>query len=390
MRILNVRANMHPVRGGGSAERALLMSRILARQPGVEVAHLSLDLGPREEWARELEGVEVTTLPCINARFQVPAPSSRRIGELVRAADVVHMTGHWSLLNAAVYRHARKLGVPHVVCPAGALPIFGRSKRLKRLYNRMIGTELVRTAARHIAITKDEIPQLIAHGATCDSVRVIANGVFPEQYGYRNDDGFRRRFELGDAPFILFLGRLNRIKGPDLLVEAFATIKDRFPDHLLVLAGADEGLLAHLRGLTAKHGLGDRVRFIGHITGPTKSAAYHAAELLTIPSRQEAMSMVVIEGGAAGTPVVATNRCGLSDLEEIGAGIIAAPNVDDIAKGIADALADPARRRSMAQVLHAHTLENFSSEVISAQLLEMFRGVVEESTGGDHAESFRS
>lgn len=389
MRILNVRANMHPVRGAGSAERALQMSLVLARQPGVEVVHLSLDLGSREEWARELEGVEVVTIPCVNARFQVPKPSSRRIRELVRAADVVHMTGHWSPLNALVYLQARKLDVPHVVCPAGALPIFGRSKHLKRLYNRAIGAELVRTAARHIAITEDEIPQLIAHGATRDSVCVIANGVVPEQYAYRDDAGFRRRFELGDAPFVLFVGRLNHIKGPDLLVEAFAAIKERFPDHLLVLAGSDEGLLPRLRDLAAKHGLGRRVRFIGHIGGHTKSAAYHAAELLIIPSRQEAMSMVVIEGGAAGTPVVATDCCGLSELEEIGAGIITAPNVDDIARGIVAALADPAKRQAMADTLHAHTLAKFSWEVISSQLVEMFRGVVEESTRGDQAGSAR-
>jgi glycosyltransferase involved in cell wall biosynthesis len=382
MRILNVRANMHPVRGAGSAERAFQMSRVLARQPGIEVTHLSLDLGSREEWSRKLETVEVVTIPCINERFQVPRPSAHRIRELVRAADVVHVTGHWSVLNAMVHRHARALGVPHVVCPAGALPIFGRSKAIKRLYNRLIGAELVRTAVRHIAITEDEIPQLIAHGATSDSVRVIPNGVVPEQYGYRDDEGFRRRFELGNAPLLLFVGRFNAIKGPDLLIEAFAASRQRFPDHLLVLAGSDDGLLRRLKDLTAKHALGEHVRFIGHIGGRTKSAAYHAAELLVIPSRQEAMSMVVIEGGAAGTPVVATDRCGLNELGGIGAGIIVAPDVDGIAGGIVAALADEPKRRAMAEALRAHTLEHFTWDVISSQLVEMFREAVEEGARG--------
>jgi len=378
MRVLNVRANMHPVRGAGSAERALQISRALAQRPGVEVTHLSLDLGATEQWSRKLEQVDIVTLRCINARFQLPAPSLRRLDEAVQQADVVHFIGNWSVLNALVYRRARSLGVPHVVCPAGALAIFGRSKVLKRAYNRLVGDELVRTAARHIAITEDEVPQLLAHGATVDSVRVIPNGVVAEEFEHRDDGGFRRRFGLGDAPFLLFVGRLNPIKGPDLLIEAFASVTERFPHHRLLLAGSDEGMLARLTELVERHALQQRVRFIGHISDETKSAAYHAAELLIIPSRQEAMSMVVLEAGAAATPVIATDRCGLSELGRINAAIIVPATVERIADGIAAALADPAGLRVMAEKLHAHTLDRFCWDAVGSQLVELLREVVDE------------
>jgi glycosyltransferase involved in cell wall biosynthesis len=131
--------------------------------------------------------------------------------------------GHWGPLNALVYRQARSRGVPHVVCPAGALPIFGRSRLLKRAYNRLVGRAMVRDAAGHIAVSRDELAHFEDYGVSAERVRIIPNGVLPSEYEHRDDAGFRRRFDLGDAPLLLFIGRLSPIKGPDLLVKAFAS-----------------------------------------------------------------------------------------------------------------------------------------------------------------------
>jgi len=382
LRILNVRSDMHPIWGGGSTERALQMSRALALQPGVEVTLLSLDLGATPDWPHTLPGVDVVALSCANKRFQVPAASSRSIEKPVRRADVIHMMGHWSMLNALVYRRAVSVGVPYVVCPAGALPIFGRSKYLKRAYNRFVGQAIIRDAAGRIAITRDEVPQFLAYGVSADSVRVIPNGVVPSEYEYRDDDAFRTLYELGDAPFLLFVGRLNPIKGPDLLIESFASIKERFPQHLLVMAGQDEGMLRQLTTLTEKHALRQRVRFIGHVSGEMKSAAYHAAELLVIPSRQEAMSIVVLESGAAGTPVVATDQCGLKEIAQIDGGIIVPATVHGLAGGIAAALDDPSKLPAMGEKLRAYTVKNFSWSVISSRLVTLFEEAIAESGAG--------
>lgn len=376
MHILNVCPNLHPVFGAGSAERALQMSRTLTGE-GIEVTLLNVNLGAERCLATEAPGVRVETLRCCSRRFRIPAAAPRRIATLVKRADMIHLMGHWSLLNALVYRHARARGIPYVVCPAGALPIFGRSMRLKRAFNRVVGTSIVRDAARVIAITEDEIQQALAYGVDAGAVRVIPNGVDLSAYRHRDDEGFRQRFELGDAPFVLFMGRLHAIKGPDLLIEAFAALSEQFPSHRLILAGPDDGMLDHLRAVTAKHGLRDRVRFIGHIAGETKSAAYHAAELLVIPSRQEAMSMVVLESGAAGTPVVATDKCGLNNLASIGAGIVVAATADGIAAGVAEALSEPARLRAMGEKLRAHTASTYAWNVVSAQLVALFDEVVE-------------
>ncbi len=376
MRVLNVKANMHPVWGGGTGERTFQMSRALARVDGVEVTLLALDLGLTPERLQPLAGVEVIALPCLSRRFQLPLVTPSRIEEAVRRADVVHLMGHWTLLNALVYRQARRQGKPYVICPAGTLVVFGRSRMLKWSYQTVVGKAMVRNAVRLIAITADEIPRLTTFGVDPTRIRIIPNGIQLADYRFRDDAGARRKLGVGDAPFVLFLGRLNPIKGPDLLLEAFARVADRFPRHHLVMAGQDEGMGGQLAELSGRHGLEGRVHFVGFIGGRDKSAAFHAADLLAIPSRHEAMSIVVLESGAAATPVVATDRCGLDEVVGGGGGWLAPATAEGLARALAEALEDPRERAARGKKLFDFTHRGFSWDAIGSLHIELFRQVL--------------
>ena len=130
-------------------------------------------------------------------------------------------------------------------------------------------------------------------------------------------DYFRNKIGIGNSPFILFVGRLNRIKGPDLLLKAFYNIKNNLQDFHLGFVGPDDGMLSELKQMVDEYQLNDRIHFIGYLGGADKSNAYHAADLLVIPSRQEAMSIVVLEAGISGTPVLLTDQCGFNVIEKI-------------------------------------------------------------------------
>ena len=367
MRILAVQSNIHPVRGGGGAERTLQLSRALA-QAGCEVVVLCVDLGETAEVRARLAPVPLETVPCIVRRFALPAPATGVITRLVRGADVIHLQGHWGPINALVSSRARALDVPYVVSPAGALPIFGRSRLAKRVYNRWAGREMVRNAAGWIAVTPDELPHFAAYGVPADRVRVIPNGVSPSELTHRDDSGFRARFGLGEAPLLLFMGRLSAIKGPDLLVEAFARVHERLP-HTLVMAGPDDGMAGSLGNLVEQHGLGRRVLLVGHLSGVWKSAACHAAELLVIPSRREAMSLVVLEAGVTGTPFLATDHCGLEELARAGGGTTVPGSVEGLAAGLEVALGDRDALRERGETLRRIVVRDATWQVAAARLL---------------------
>lgn len=318
--------------GGGTAERTFQMSRFIARK-GIACTVVTLDLGVTNERLEEMQGVDVTLLPCLFDRFYVPLASKGKISKIVGGADIIHMMNHWTLLNVLVYRSAKTLRKPYVVCPAGALPLYGRSKIIKNVYNRVVGYEMIKNAQGHVAISESEIDDFADYGVKKEAISIIPNGIDPDAFHAKDDQAFRLKYNLGNRPFILFVGRLNSIKGPDILLDSFCSLAGELPRIDLVFAGPDEGMGSQLRAVAGRSGLTDRVHFIDYIGGSDKSMAYHAAELLVIPSRQEAMSIVVLEAGVTGTPVLLTDCCGF-DVEGPGGGLVVEASVDGIKAGL--------------------------------------------------------
>jgi glycosyltransferase involved in cell wall biosynthesis len=270
-----------------------------------------------------------------------------------------------------VYWVARQAGIPYVICPAGALPIYGRSRRLKQLYNVIAGTRIVRNASVCIAISPDELEHFAAYGVQSHKVRIIPNGIDPDEYAESDGTKFRARFRIGEHPFVLFVGRLNPIKGPDLLLQAFCALKNDFPDFHLVFAGPDGGMLKDLQYMARDEGLTERVHFVGYIGGADKTSAYRAASLLAIPSRQEAMSIVVLEAGVSKTPVLITDRCGLNDIAGFGAKIVA-PTVEGIRNGLSEMLADRASLAAKGEQLGVLTRDRFLWKSIVQTYITLF------------------
>jgi len=375
MRVLHVNTTIDLVSGGGTAERTFQMSRSLAKA-GVGCDVLVLDLGLTPERLGALAGVRVFALRCVSKRFYVPLVSPFRLRSIIKGADVVHLMGHWTLVNALVYLLARRLGKPYVVCPAGALPVYGRSRVLKRLYNRLIGRRIVRDANGHVAIVEGEVPQFEGYGVPAKKVTVIQNGVDPGDYVADGRPALRDEHGIGDAPYVLSIGRLNEIKGPDLLLEAFAGARDALPGCHLVFAGPDEGMLAGMRDAARRSGLEGRVHFVGHLGGEEKSRALHDACLLAIPSRREAMSIVVLEAGAAGAPVLITDRCGFGEVEEAEGGLVVPATVEGLRSGLAELLSRPGRLRRMGKNLRRLVVERFTWDSAIQKYLALYREVL--------------
>lgn len=338
MRILNVVSVISAREGGGNGERTVQLSKALA-ETGVDCTVLTLVIGNPAARIGHLGGAKLALVSCLNSRFQVPLGGWRLIQDLVRQSDVIHLMGYWSILGAMVSVAARRAGVPYVVSPAGALPLFGRSRWLKWIFNRIVGQQLISKASGWVAITKAECADFMPYGIPTSAIEVLPNGVNEADFSVsgpsKSDD---RKVQSGTL--ILFMGRLNLIKGPDLLLEAFARVAAEFPDTKLVFAGPDEGLGDTLAKEAEMHGLRDRVHFLGFVSGIDKSLAYRSASLLVVPSRHEAMSIVAVEGGICGVPVLTTNQCGLDELAEIDRGLIVPATAEGLARGLRMALSD--------------------------------------------------
>jgi glycosyltransferase involved in cell wall biosynthesis len=360
LRVLNVNDKLDLESGGGTAERTFQMSRFLARE-GLSCTVVTIAsplLGASRIDA--LKPATVAFVPSLWRRFNVPCIAWTRIRRLVDAADVVHLMGHWSILNAMVYLACRRAGKPYVVCPAGALPLFGRSRGLKWLYNTLVGNSIIRNAWGWIAVTDGELPHFAAYAVDPSRVTVIPNGVDEGDFQAIGSEDFWRRFGLPEAPFILFMGRLNAIKGPDLLLQAFLQARHAFPMYHLVFAGPDGGLLESLKKTAERSGLAGLVHFAGYVSGADKSEVYHRARLLVVPSRQEAMSIVAVEAGFCGTPVLLTDQCGFSIIRTIDARLEVPATVEGIAAGLTDLLAAAGDLADISPVWSTYVRQHYS------------------------------
>jgi len=371
MKILNVNHTMDPVTGGGTAERTLQMSRYLVAND-IQCSVLTIDTHIPAERTSFLQSGQFISLPPLFKRFYIPKASYRKIKKIVESADIVHLMGHWTILNAMVYLAARSLNRPYVFCPAGALPIFGRSRILKKIYNWVIGRKIANNAAKCIAITENEKADFFEYGVNENKIVVIPNGV--DESDFKADDvmGFRRKYALSSRPFILFVGRLNLIKGPDLLLHAFCQIKDDFPDFDLVFVGPDGGLLQQLKDVAKKFAVEHRVFFLGYLGGEDKSYAYHAATFLAIPSRHEAMSIVVLEAGVCGTPSLFTDQCGLNEVAEKGHGWMAPASVEGIRLSLVSVLSNISGLYVMKRDISTYIAENFSWHAVIKKYIFLY------------------
>lgn len=375
MNVLNVVAMLDARMGGGTAERTFQMSRHLARH-GASCTVLALDTGLPPERLASLLPARAVFLPIAWSRFQVPWPKLGEIRRLVAEADVVHLMGHWSVLNALVYGFARQLGKPYAVCPAGALPIFGRSGLLKWLYNAMVGYALIRNASAWIAVTEGEFPAFEAYGIGSKRITVIPNGVDAGDF-HVNREPRDEMSPWDSSSYLLFMGRLNPIKGPDLLLAAFVKVAAIYPDVHLVFAGPDEGMLDSLRGTVSRQGLADRVHFAGRVDGMSKTLLYRGASLLVVPSHHEAMSVVALEAGICGVPVLLTDQCGFSEVKAVDSRLEVPATAEGLAQGLAALLDDRPALEAIGKKMQGFVEGRFAWGAIVSDYLRLYEPIVQ-------------
>lgn len=374
IKVLNVTHSLDP-RTGGVTERTVQMSLFLVKN-GIECSILTTDHGLTQERIKALVGINVIALPCLFKRFYVPTFSHKHLEDIIKSVDIIHLTNHWTFLNALIYQKARKLKKPYVICPAGALPIYGRSKIIKRLYNFIIGKNIIRHAAACIAIAPNEADHFKKYGVGVDKICFIPNGINRDDFMIRCKNDFRKKYNLGDHPFILFVGRLNPIKGPDLLLRAFCEVKEKFVDLHLVFVGPDRGMLLELQNMAAQFSMQNRIHFVGYLAGEDKAAAYRDTELLVISSRQEAMSIVVLEAGIFGKPVLITDQCGFNDVSVVNGGIVVPASVEGIKIGLVEILNDAVKLQLMGQNLKQYVEDNFIWEITVNKYTQLYQKIL--------------
>jgi D-inositol-3-phosphate glycosyltransferase len=250
---------------------------------------------------------------------------------------------------------------------------------------------LVREADRIIAATQAELAQLQwLYRADTNRIRVVPPGVDTTRfYPIPKDEALEFIGEPARQCMLLYVGRVEPLKGIDTLFEAIALLKnegflDINPMCLAIIGGDPEVSreemsteMERLHELQETLGIGDLVTFLGRRDQDTLQYYYSASEIVVVPSHYESFGMVALEAMACGTPVIASETGGLAFLVKDGETGFHVPAVDP------EALADRLKELMDDEILRARLGEQaaryakkFSWSMIVDQILELYASVL--------------
>jgi glycosyltransferase involved in cell wall biosynthesis len=120
----------------------------------------------------------------------------------------------------------------------------------------------------------------------------------------------------------------------------------------------------------------NRIHFLGYLAGDEKNAAYQAAKLLVIPSRQEAMSIVAIEAGICGLPVLMTDQCGFGEVREVDARLEVPATREGIVSGLTSLLDRGTPLHALAEKWTTFIERNFTWSTVGPKYCELYRTIL--------------
>ncbi len=237
-----------------------------------------------------------------------------------------------------------------------------------------------------ISSTLFEHDDLVQHyGASLEALCVSPPGVNHDVFAPRDRSEARRELGVEFGPLLLFVGRIQPLKGLDVAIETLAVLREEHPTaRLLVVGGPSgpdgDGELAHARVLARKRGVADDVVWRKPQPHNELAVLYQAADVLLMPSRSESFGLVAAEAQACGLPVVAADVGGLSHVvaHEKSGLLVSGWNPVSFAAAIHRILEDDAYAASLSKGAVAHAAQ-FSWEATANRLLELYDGIIEAS-----------
>lgn len=274
------------------------------------------------------------------------------------AADVIH--GHGAK-GGAYARLADVPGAIRVYTPHGGSLHYAWSTPAGMVYLAAERALLRRTDLLLFESNYGQSAFLAKVGVPAALARVVHNGITAEE--------FEPLSREPDASDVVFVGELRALKGVDLLIDALAHLAREGKRLTATIAGDGPDRRA-LQARVARQELAGAIRFVGAM--PAR-AAFGLGRLLVVCSRAESLPYIVIEGAAAGIPMIAVRVGGIPEIYGPNADALVPPgDPQALAQAIAQALATPLATATAAQRLRGWVQASFSAEIMTRSVLAAY------------------
>ena len=300
--------------------------------------------------------------------------------------DLIHAHGYYDFETQVASPLLKKIKkIPFVLSTYGSVPYEYSYSQKHKLMKIFLDTTTLRSAIRSadlvFAETNFEKEHLVKFGAPNRKIRLI--------YGKVDTDLFRPRgkslFEEYDSKIILYVGRINRVKGITMLIHAFGLIikRHRVKAKLILVGSFDDQIyLKTLREIISSLDMDKHVIFFGSVDHKYLPEIYSSTDVLVLPSLYENIGGVLLEAQACGCPVVATNVGGMSEVLINGQTgyLIERDDIEGMADRISLFLCDKETRRQFGENGRELVSRKFSDSAYVERILKYYSELIDISS----------
>jgi glycosyltransferase involved in cell wall biosynthesis len=317
MKILQVLPFFGPKFGGSYVSLFNISKELSARGHNVTVITTDYNIDIKHKESLEKYGVKVIPFKCIiNFGLFLISPSMNNwLENNISYFDIIHLQTSRSYQNNVIHKYATKFDIPYILQARGSLPVNTGKKSFKLIYDMVWGKKLFNDAKKLIALTQIELEQYKSFGINEEKIEIVANGIdlkefdnLPKKGNFKNKFGIKENESL-----ILYLGQIHKVKGIQLLINAFSELLKNEGNVKLAIVGPNSGYLSELKKLVKSLNIENNVIFTGPIYGKYKLEPYVDADVYVLPSFSEGFPNTILEACACGTPVIATASCCMAD-----------------------------------------------------------------------------
>jgi glycosyltransferase involved in cell wall biosynthesis len=311
MRVLQVIPYFTPKRGG-DVNVCYNISKYLVKH-GHHVTIITTNFEFDNEFAENAidEGIEVISFCCVaNIFLYLISPGMKKWLDVnLQKFDVIHMHNFRSYQNNIVHQYAKKYKVPYILQAHGDIPYLNIKSKLKRIFDIVYGYSILKNANKLMALSKREKNDYVKMNVIQNKIKIIPNGIDLSEYNILPNRGeFRKKYNIKNVEkIILYLGRIHKTKGIDLLIEAYSDLVKDLKESRLVIVGPDDGHLSELKKQTSELGIEDKVLFTGPLFNRDKLTAYVDADVFVTP-KFSGLPVTFIEACACGLPIITTTE----------------------------------------------------------------------------------
>ncbi|MDO5851625.1 MAG: glycosyltransferase [Methanobacteriaceae archaeon] len=364
---------------GGDVNVCYNISKQLAKK-GHKITILTTTLDYNPENTNTIPNLEMITIPYLfNLSLFIYSPKMKNwIKKHIKEYDIIHLHEFRSYQNNIITKQAQKEKIPYILQPHASTPQHINKKYLKQIYDKIYGNKIIQNATKTIAVSKSE--EYYDNQFGSKDTLLLYNGMNIKEYE-NILHGFKKQFNI-TKPYLLYLGRLDKLKGIDIIIKSYKQVQKQYPDYKLVIAGKINSYKEKLDKIIIDEKINkENIIFTDYLTETQKKQAYNEAELFLNPVKyMGGVSITTLESILANTPVIATKESGEILILSNSGIIVEYGNIKQLTEKIIWAIENPKKTQKQVQTGQKYIRENLSWKTVTDKLETIYEDAIKGET----------